>query len=63
MVPLQVVELLSKPKEQLPKSWPVRLGPPIINLDRVDHGVFARELCECTLRDAHNMAGLSDFAR
>ena len=42
----QAVETLSRPKAELPKGWPVRLGPPIINLEAVDHGTFPRNDCE-----------------
>ena len=44
--PIQAVEKLSRPKAELPKGWPVSLGPPIINLATVDHGTIPREACE-----------------
>lgn len=44
--PIKAVEKLSRPKAELPKGWPVPLGPPIIHLGTVDHGTIPREACE-----------------
>lgn len=44
--PIKAVEKLSRPKAELPKGWPVPLGPPIVHLATVDHGTIPREACE-----------------